>query len=526
MDAAAVAVGVVSGRRLDYANPAFRDLFGDVTEHVDAVLGERLVAAADRVAVTGLPQRLPQEAVQRVGADGEVRYFDVFCSPAGTDGAGPAPVLVVLVDVTERVVTHRELTEHADRLAVLADATSAMHRSLDPSDELRALGWAAVPELADLAMVHLLVHPTAPGTRPPLPVVTDRVVVAHAGEGLDLPTPRHGLRWRREDVLTKAIETGRLVSGPVEAAAPWLEQAGTAALTLAGLHTLAAAPVIVENQVVAAVLFGCLAGRAPWNAEQLAVLGQIAEKAGHALGHGLAYQHSRRSALTLQRSLLTEPPVVPGLQISVRYEPAGADEIGGDWYDAFNLGHGDIAIAVGDVVGHDMTAAAAMGQLRSTLRGLAVDRAEQPAAVLNRLDTVTHRLSITSFATMIYGHLHRAGRGWRLRWANAGHPAPLLLRPGHPPRWLEQAHGLVLGTGMPHPGRTDAEIGLDAGDTLLVYTDGLVERRGQDIDAGMREVADRAAGAPADGSLDELCDTLAYHAPSDDDLVILAVRVL
>ncbi|MBO0849178.1 MAG: serine/threonine-protein phosphatase, partial [Pseudonocardia sp.] len=501
----------MSGSRVDYANRAFRDLFGQVCEGVDVRalfggLGDRFAAAAGRVATTRQPQRLQQEPFERMWPGepaSRLRYFDVFCSPAGRGGDGSSLVLVVIVEATERVGTHRELTERAYRQAVLAEATSAMHRSLEPSDELRALAQAAVPELADLAMVHLLAHPTAPGKPPPLPPVTHRVVVASSGERLNLPTPRRGLRWRREDALTRAIGAGMLVSGPFEAGSPppWPEQAGTTALIEAGLHTLAAAPVVVDDQVVAAVLFGCLAGRPPWKAEDLAILGEIATKAGHALGHGLTYQQTRQSALTLQRSLLTEPPDIPGLEISVRYEPAGADEIGGDWYDAFILGPDNVAIAVGDVVGHDMTAAAAMGQLRSTLRGIAVDRAEHPSAVLNRLDAVTHQLSITPFASMIYGQLYRADQQWRLRWANAGHPPPLLLRRDHPPRWLDQVHGLVLGTGEPHPDRGDAKIDLDAGDILLIYTDGLVERRHQDIDAGMHELLNLADTAPADASL-------------------------
>jgi GAF domain-containing protein len=538
MDTATLAVGLVSERRLDYANRALRDLFGEVTEGVGvgglfSGLGERFVAAADRVAATGQPHVLPQEPVQRVWP-GErtprLRYFDVFCSPAGPGDEASRAVLVVIVDVTERVGSYRKLTEHADRQSVLAEATSAMHRSLEPSDELRALAWAVVPELADLAMVHLLDHPATPGRPPPLPLVTDRVVVAFPSGRIDLPTPRHGLHWRREDALTQAIHAGRMVSGPVEPGSPPESPglAGTTALIRAGMHSVAAAPVLVDNQVVAAVLFGCQAGRPPWKPEELALLGEIATKAGHALGHGLTFQQTRRSALTLQRSLLTEPPDIPGLEICVRYIPAGADEIGGDWYDAFSLGPDRIAIAVGDVVGHDITAAAAMGQLRSTLRGLAIDRAEHPAAVLNRLDAVTHQLSITSFATMIYGQLYRTetAQQWRLRWANAGHPPPFLLRPNQPPRWLDQARGLVLGTGESDPGRTDAELDLGTGDIVVVYTDGLVERRHQDIDTGLHELLTRASTAPTDRSLDELCAALLRHHPTEDDIALLAVRLL
>jgi serine phosphatase RsbU (regulator of sigma subunit) len=287
--------------------------------------------------------------------------------------------------------------------------------------------------------------------------------------------------------------------------------------------------VIVDGLVVAVVLFGCLAGRPAWTVEERAVLGRLADYAGHALAHGLSYQHTRDTALTLQRSLLTEPPAVPGLDIRVRYRPAGADEVGGDWYDAFLLDDGTLAVTVGDVVGHDIAAAAAMGQLRATLRSLAVDRDEDPAAILDRLDLATRRLRITPFATLVHGHLRRdatgGGNAWTLRWAAAGHPAPLLLCADAAPRWLDGGAGLVIGTGLPQPARTGATTVLRPGDTLLLYTDGLVERRGHDLARSMTDLATTAA-AHAGRPVDALCDALLADAPTEDDVAILAVRPL
>jgi serine phosphatase RsbU (regulator of sigma subunit) len=292
------------------------------------------------------------------------------------------------------------------------------------------------------------------------------------------------------------------------------------------MHTVAAAPVIVEDEVVAVVLFGCLARRPPWSPDERAVLSQIARNAGHALGHGLSYQQTRESALTLQHSLLTRPPTVDGLEICARYEPAGADAVGGDWYDAFSLGTDNLAVVIGDVVGHDMSAAAAMGQLRATLRGLALDRAENPASILDRLDRVAQQLAITSFTSVVYGRLDRAGtHAWRLRWANAGHPPPLLLGQDGSARWLDDVGGLVLGTGLPGRARTDADVRVLAGDTVLLYTDGLVERRDRPIDVGMDNLVELVTTRGRSASLDELCDLLMRSTPADDDVAILAVRV-
>jgi serine phosphatase RsbU (regulator of sigma subunit) len=159
-----------------------------------------------------------------------------------------------------------------------------------------------------------------------------------------------------------------------------------------------------------------------WSEDDLHALSQIARYAGIALEHGLSYQAARESAMVLQRSLLTDPPTLPGLQICARYRPAGRDEVGGDWYDAFLRRPDQLAVVIGDGVGHDITAAAAMGHLRATLRGLALDRCEGPATILDRLAAINTRLAITPFATLLYANLTRTDDHWTIRWASAGHP--------------------------------------------------------------------------------------------------------
>jgi serine phosphatase RsbU (regulator of sigma subunit) len=182
-------------------------------------------------------------------------------------------------------------------------------------------------------------------------------------------------------------------------------------------------------------------------------------------------------------------------------------------------------LAVGDVVGHDITAAAAMGQLRAALRTLAVDDPTRaPGTVLDRLATANRCLGITSFATVVVARLTRSGASWDLAWARAGHPPPLLI----PPPGNGQAHlldqltgiALVRGHTAPHP---TAVLHLPPGSTVLFYTDGLIEHREVNLTMSITRLCERAtelAGSP----LEALCDRLLDHASGGDDVALLAVR--
>jgi serine phosphatase RsbU (regulator of sigma subunit) len=225
-------------------------------------------------------------------------------------------------------------------------------------------------------------------------------------------------------------------------------------------------------------------------------------------------------AVELQRGLLPKQlPAIDGLELAAHYEAAGA-EVGGDWYDAFQLPDGDLAVVIGDVVGHDMAAAASMGQLRSMLRALAVDTGGTPDDVVSRLDRLATGLQVTSFTTLLYGRIRQAGAQHMLCWANAGHPPPLWMDRDGSGRLLTEARGLVLGA-QPDVVRHCAEAALPPGATLLLYTDGLTEQRGGRPDD---DVVERCAGLSG-LALSELCDELLSGAPPYDDIALLAVRV-
>jgi GAF domain-containing protein len=530
---AAIAVTRGPSHIVEYHNQAYRALFGDLPLEVPAqeVMPElpgEFFFLMDQVLASGEMYRTTEASVSMTWPGEQCpreRFFDFSYSAirqTAGDGVDHRGLLVVAVEVTDRVQTRCELERHARRQELLARASAALNRNLDPTAEIQELAHVVVPELADLSTVHLLARPVAPGTDPLLPVITDRVAVAGV-PGVTLPPKLTGLRWNGDgDPITAAIRRGGLLRQPLPAAGPpsWAQTTGSVDTFRGGLRHVALAPVIVNGLVVAVVSFCLQRGRPLWSEDDLHALDQIARYAGIALEHGMTYQATCESAMVLQRSLLTDPPTVPGLQICARYRPAGRDEVGGDWYDAFLRCPDQLAVVIGDVVGHDITAAAAMGHLRATLRGLALDRCEGPAAILDRLAAINTRLAITPFATLLYANLTRTDDCWTMRWASAGHPPPLLITP-RGAQLLERVTGTALVPSRTAP-RTEAEITLPAGSTLLFYTDGLIERRGSDLTDNLGALVTRAADA-AHHLIEPLCDDLLFDAPSDDDIAVLAV---
>ena len=233
----------------------------------------------------------------------------------------------------------------------------------------------------------------------------------------------------------------------------------------------------------------------------------------------------------LQQALLTPPPEPHHLQVAVRYRPAAhGAQVGGDWYDAFLQPDGATMLVIGDVVGHDSDAAAAMGQLRGLLRALAYDNDEPLSATLSRTEHAARGLAVSTMATVVLARVERhpdvpVASTRVLRWSTAGHLPPVLLAPDGSTTLFETRPERMLGIDPDAP-RTDHTAELGDGHSLLLVTDGLVERRDADLDQGlamMREVL-RDLG---ETSLEELCDTLLDRMlPVDgaDDVAIVAVR--
>lgn len=243
----------------------------------------------------------------------------------------------------------------------------------------------------------------------------------------------------------------------------------------------------------------------------------------------------RRLAEELQHALLTPPPEPDHLHVVVRYQAAAsAAEVGGDWYDAFQQPDGATMLVIGDVVGHDGPAAARMGQLRGVLRALAYNADgssdDSCAAILSRTEQTAQGLDVNTLATAVLARVERipdeAVRGTRvLRWSNAGHPPPLLLAPDGTSRFLDDDPvDLMLGVDV-HTERRESTVQLPVEHTLLLYTDGLVERRGQSLDDGLWALQ-QALSELGTASLDEVCDALLarFVGDAEDDVALVAVR--
>jgi anti-sigma regulatory factor (Ser/Thr protein kinase)/putative methionine-R-sulfoxide reductase with GAF domain len=290
-----------------------------------------------------------------------------------------------------------------------------------------------------------------------------------------------------------------------------------------GLRSMLGAPLIVEGRVIGVMHVGTLTPR-EFNDDDAALLQLAAGRAGPAIERARlfdALDHEHRSAVALQRSLLPERlPEVAGLDVAARYLPS-IDEVGGDWYDVIELPGGHIGLAIGDVAGHGIRAAALMGQLRTGLRAYAL-QGDPPGETLKRLDRLLQSLRGRGMATAAYA-LFSLETG-ALRIASAGHPPPVIIGASGEARVLELAAAPPLGA-MPYPAHNELEMALAAGETILMYTDGLVERRGESLTEGLERLR-AAAGVAA--SAEEICqrvtDALVPPLGAPDDVAMVALR--
>lgn len=263
--------------------------------------------------------------------------------------------------------------------------------------------------------------------------------------------------------------------------------------------------------------------------DELATITALASYTSQALSRALLLQEQSDALVVLQSALLPRLPDTGELEMAARYRPAAArGQVGGDWYDAVVMPSGATSLMIGDVVGHDIGAAATMGQMRTTLRALAWAVDDPPSRQVLRLEEAMLDLGVEGMATLVYGRIEEPGiDGSRvLRWTTAGHPPPLLVHPDGSARFLEDRAGdLMLGV-LPDAHRTDNRTDVPRGSLLLLYTDGLVERRGEDLDQGLtrlRVSATAHAALPSEAFLDQVLHDL-HDGELADDVAVLAVR--
>ncbi|MYR41406.1 SpoIIE family protein phosphatase [Streptomyces sp. SID5910] len=452
-------------------------------------------------------------------ADGSYRHMSTRCVPVLRGGRAEEWVTATIdVEDTWRATLGERL---------LAQVAEVSGERLE--DTFAAVVRVIVPELADACVILLLAQEAWP--LPETATVTARRIASATRPGLPARPALRGQSVTVSGTVREVLESraprtiplpagGRVPSGLVpEVTEQWLADADATSLTLI--------PLVVDSTVLgyaATSTNGDTPAPAPADIELLRSLLHLAHQP---IRRVLDLQQARSTALRLQHAHLTEPPAVPGAVLAACYRPASpAHEIGGDWYDAITHPDGTLVLDIGDVAGHDLTAATAMGQLRSMLRGLAWNRGPDctPATLLTMLDDAAEGLNIASFTTVVHTHLRRRPDGtWRMAWSNAGHPPPLLVPARGEPRFLtgtDQDPPLCVAPGVRRATHTHV---LGPGDTLLHYTDGLVETPTASFDVGQRRLL-RAAASHRAEPLPDLLRLLQDLSDDRDDTALIAFR--
>ncbi|WP_176946401.1 SpoIIE family protein phosphatase [Blastococcus aurantiacus] len=534
--------------RFRYVNPAG----AQVLERTVAELVGRDIWVEFPEAIGGPFERLYRE-VRRTGGSGSTeawfgplrRWFraDAFLTGAGlvvtyddvTEQRRVAEERAAAVDAREEAAAAAAASAYEAELAgrhlmLLGDINLAMTSTYDTDEAVQRFAELVVPQLADWCIVSV-VDPD--GTRRDVGRAhRDAAMVPHMHRYADLrvatndataPVPAM-LRNPRPVVIPRL--TDEIVRSMV-----LVEEAREALAPLAP-SAVAGFPLVARGEVIGGFTLVNGADRGPHTEAELRTAEIASRRAALALDNARLVAAQQQVAERLQLSLLS-PPVQPDtLELAVRYRPATQGiAIGGDWYDAFLQPDGDTVLVIGDVMGHDIDAAAAMGQVKTLVRGIGYDRVDAPAELLRRVDHAVVGLDVPAMATALVARVEvgvdtdgRPAR--RLRWATAGHPDPLLLLEDGTVLDLTAPVGPPVGIGWLGP-RTDELCPLPDGSTLLLFTDGLFERRRMLLDEGrdlLRDLVGRSAGLP----LDALCTRLLAEmlGPDvEDDVAVLAVRV-
>ena len=470
--------------------------------------------------------------------------------PVGFDAYYPAPLdawyearawpsayglAVYFNEVTARRNAQDQVERAARRSELLAAVAAQLAQSLDAERAVGRLAPLVVPALADWCLVTLVGEDTHPDWRRRLTDVGGHHADPAMRPVLEEYTGRRVRALTDDSVVARALRTGQPVllrSQTGELATRVLRDPEAQEL-LRSLDpaSFAVVPLLGRDRIVGLLTAARTSERPGFDDEDVETLNQVAGRAGLAVDNVRLFTQQRDLASTLQRSLLTSPLQSDELEVEVRYVPAtSAAQVGGDWYDSFRQDDGSTVVVIGDVVGHDSAAAAAMGQMRSLLRGIAAYTGGGPADVLRGVDRVMRTLQVDTTATAVVARIERTAAGTtQVRWSNAGHPPPMVLTPDGGVHALGSPESdLLLGLDPSTP-RAEHVAPLQPGATVLLYTDGLVERRGQSLDVGLQLLRDtlvELAGAEAD--LATLCEaTLNRMRPDrpDDDVALVAVRL-
>ncbi|WP_328743600.1 SpoIIE family protein phosphatase (plasmid) [Streptomyces caniferus] len=432
-----------------------------------------------------------------------------------------------------------------DRVRYVGAATRRINRGIDLDEIVLGLCRATVPTFADAILVYLRDPLPVGDERPTGPVVlrlrrTDRTLEEPGSNGARLPVlpAQPGLDWSMDDSAPELVEVQpggaladvlrgvRPVFGEPQAAGTALAELLGPITRLSGGHRVVLAPLRGRRRVIGAAVFLRRPGRPAFERDDLLVAAQLASHTALGVDKAGLYGREARMADALQRRMLPfSLPQLAGVRLASRYLPAAETaRVGGDWYDAFTLPGGRMALVVGDVMGHSMASAAVMGQFRVMTQALAgEDRA--PQEVLRRLDRLARELGFEVLATCLFAVYDPVAH--RVVIANAGHPPPVMLHRGGRAEVLRVPSGAPIGVG----GVDFEAVELDApaGATLVLYTDGLVESRIRDVWTGIEQLRERLTETarltgPNPPPLEPLCDEVLDRlgpGDRDDDIALL-----
>ncbi|WP_406286186.1 SpoIIE family protein phosphatase [Streptomyces sp. NBC_00209] len=484
----------------------------------------RAVLADGRAREVTSSGRLPAESgTARVYWHGAYHRLEVDGRVVGVVGI----VLEVMADDEQR-----RFAQAQRHLSLLDSANTRIGTTLDMDTTCAELADLVVPGLADVATVEVFPPDVAPPVRPAPPdVVRLRRAAMSAVRGLSRGVARFGVAgdyidYQEEAAVPRCLATNQPVvedltdTERLSRAAPSPER--VAAYGELGLHSAVAVPISVRGAPIG-VLGLLRAGGSPvFSDDDVVVARELAGRAAVHLDHARRFTHEHTIALELQRSLLSEPrPPHPHIEVATRYLPADRSVlVGGDWFDVIPLPDGRHLKAMGDVMGHGVEAAVAMSHYRSLLRLLA-DEELPPHRILEQLDRMVERSGIDRAATCLLAVVN--ADGGQCEVASAGHLPPVFLDPGPAgTRICDVPAAPPLGTGF--GGYRSAVMECGPGTVLFMYTDGLVERRDEDIDTSVARLGELAL--PDNGDLETFLDRVLerFGPGAEDDIAVMASR--
>ena len=409
-----------------------------------------------------------------------------------------------------------------DRLEFMAKGSELLSASLDVDTTLAQLAELVVPRLADWCSIELLEDDGRLRNAGTAHVDPDRVkLAAQLRKRYPInPDDRVGvpnvIRTGRSELFAE-IPDELLVQNA-------RDEEHLRLMRGLGVSSILVVPLTARGHTFGAMTLVWAESGHHYTEEDLRFAEDLARRAAVAADNSRLYSREHQAAVTLQRSLLPrELPDVPGIEFAARYLPATSEvDVGGDWYDAVTLGDGSVGVTIGDVVGHGVEAAAVMGQFRNALRAYVLD-GRGPDGAVERLNRLTRTFDQNDMATLVYLVVDTSSGN--LRFVRAGHPPPLVRQLDGAVAQLNGRGALPVGV-APNVRYPSTTMRLEPGSTLLLYTDGLVERRGQPLEEGIAALERVLAEAPQ--PLEDLCDhLLAKLAPEverDDDIALLALR--